>query len=114
MRETERNTRRRARRHSSSITRRSERRSMLKKNYGLTLEEYDQMFEQQQGVCAICHTRETARNQYGPQHLSVDHDHDTGEIRGLLCDQCNKGIGCFTDSPILLAEAIRYLLESTK
>ena len=57
----------------------------LKRNFGITLEQYDQMFEEQGGVCAICDGIEKNRR------LAVDHDHDhdTGRVRGLLCTKCN-------------------------
>lgn len=76
----------------------------LKKKYGLTVEEYDQMFEDQGGVCAICGTEP-----YGRFLLSVDHCHSTGEIRGLLCHPCNGGLGCFKDNIALMNDAIEYL-----
>ena len=57
------------------------------KSYGLTLEQYDQMFEEQNGVCAICELPEIRRR------LSVDHNHETGKVRGLLCFICNTRLG---------------------
>ena len=62
----------------------------------------------QDGKCAICGVREA----YAPRkRLAVDHDHRTGAIRGLLCGNCNAGLGQFKDNPELLAAAIRYLQE---
>lgn len=90
--------------------READKRGHLKAKYGITLETYDQIVKIQGGTCAICHTKETAKNQYGVMRLSVDHDHKTGKVRGLLCDKCNRGVGCFNDDPKILAEAIRYLL----
>ena len=88
--------------------------TMLKKKYGITLEEYDHMVEKQHGVCAICASPETAVGVHGHvQRLAVDHDHKTGVIRGLLCANCNQGLGRFIDNPAILAAAIRYLLEGT-
>lgn len=58
----------------------------IKKVFGLSDEEYDSMLQRQGGVCAICQ-RPPARN-----HLAVDHDHDTGAIRGLLCPPCNRSV----------------------
>lgn len=76
----------------------------LRRSYGLTRVEYEQMLEQQDGKCAICGAEcSTGRR------LAVDHDHITGQIRGLLCSNCNLGIGKFHDSVELLKEAIRYL-----
>ena len=63
----------------------------LKQKYGLTLDDYNNLFEKQEGRCAICgkHQVEIAR------HLDIDHDHNTGSIRGLLCPKCNAGLGYF-------------------
>ena len=62
----------------------------LRAKYGLTLEDYDNMLEQQKGVCAIC----GGINPSG-RRLAVDHDHKTGEIRGLLCQHCNTHLGWY-------------------
>lgn len=67
-----------------------QREAHLKSVYGITLEQYDKMFETQNGVCAIC----SGINKDG-RRLFVDHDHKTGEIRGLLCYQCNSLLGRF-------------------
>jgi hypothetical protein len=70
--------------------------------YGLTKEGYDRMLAQQHGACAICKRQ--------PQEtLCIDHDHDTGQVRGLLCRKCNLGLGFFDDSPSLLRSAAAYL-----
>lgn len=81
------------------------RRSALKSKYGMTLEEYEEMFDQQGGVCAICEQQE-------PQNklLAVDHCHQTGKIRGLLCSLCNTAIGKLNDDPRLVLKAADYLL----
>ena len=84
----------------------------LRRNYGLTLEQYAEMFAAQDGLCALCGQKETKphRSKYGlSYHLSVDHDHQTGEVRALLCNQCNRAIGLFDDSPELLERAKKYL-----
>lgn len=79
--------------------------SRLKRLYGITPEEYKIIFSLQDGCCAIC-----SRNQsILKKRLSVDHDHATGEIRGLLCDACNRGIGLLKDSIDNLKFAILYL-----
>lgn len=82
------------------------RRYKLKK-YGLTLEEYEALLALQDGKCAICGSSDPSRS--GWASMPVDHDHETGQVRGLLCDDCNNGIGRFKDDPELLRKAIVYL-----
>lgn len=89
----------------------SQRRKHLKAKFGLTPEDYQKMSEDQNGVCAICKVRSTDRKGYS---LPVDHCHTTGQVRGLLCDYCNQGIGSFQDNPDLLMEAIKYLEKYSK
>ena len=85
----------------------------LKKQFGMTLEAYDQMLAAQNGVCAICRKPETAKDGYGGvKRLSVDHNHETGKVRGLLCGRCNTGLGFFKDNPDVLAEATAYLVNT--
>ena len=82
----------------------------IKDQYGITLEDYDQMFEQQNGVCAICHKSETALSQFGGvRRLAVDHNHKTGQVRGLLCTRCNSVIGYVYEDVTVLLEAAVYL-----
>lgn len=78
----------------------------LKLKYGMSVDQYWEMYESQNGCCAICKSNES-----GSRHklLSVDHDHDTGVVRGLLCNTCNRGIGLLKDSPEVLSSAIEYL-----
>lgn len=85
------------------------RRRNLKKNYNITLDEYDILFEQQNGVCAICGKTEIRRNKHNVWHLAVDHSHQTGKIRGLLCGNCNSMLGFVKDKPDLLLKAYLYL-----
>ena len=80
----------------------------LKSNYGITLEDYDRMLEDQGGCCKVCGTSEPGS---GKGRFAVDHNHNTGKIRGLLCSHCNTGLGKFKDSPDLLEAAKEYLLE---
>lgn len=77
----------------------------LKRLYGITVEQYNEMFESQKGCCAIClkHQSECKKR------LAVDHDHETGATRSLLCHHCNTGIGAFRDNSELLDIAIKYL-----
>ena len=76
--------------------------------YGLTPEQYDAMVEAQTGLCAVCGQ--------GPgvgctkTYLAVDHDHHTGKVRGLLCDPCNRAIGCMGNDPERLISAAAYLM----
>jgi Recombination endonuclease VII len=72
----------------------------LKRRYGITAEEADEMLAEQGGLCAICRTEPAAH---------VDHDHDTGRIRELLCFHCNGGLGQFKDDPELLRAAADYV-----
>jgi hypothetical protein len=81
----------------------------LRRYYGMTIQEYADKHTAQDGVCAICKGPETAKMHGKIKPLSVDHEHGTGRIRGLLCTQCNYMIGhCREDRNILLA-GVRYL-----
>lgn len=87
----------------------------LKKRYGITLEEYNSFFERQGGVCAICGNPETAKDYSGEvRKLSLDHDHATGVVRGLLCNNCNAGIGMLQDSILVIEKALEYLRSYTE
>lgn len=81
----------------------------LRQRYGITLAEYREMEQSQGGRCAICGGHQVD----GERDLAVDHHHGTGKVRGLLCGNCNRGVGMFADDPALLARAITYLTEST-
>jgi len=86
----------------------SRRKYSYKKHYGITIEDYDRMSEEQNHVCYICGGKqERADNAM----LCVDHDHETGKARGLLCHNCNHGIGLFKDDPVILNKAIEYLAK---
>lgn len=76
----------------------------LRRRYGVGQAEFDEMLAEQGGVCAICGADD-------PKH--VDHDHRTGWVRGILCFNCNGGLGQFRDSPEFLAGAITYLKGTT-
>lgn len=78
----------------------------IKANYGLPLGTYDKMFAEQDGKCAICGT---ARPRGRGRRFHVDHCHDTGAVRGLLCSGCNTGLGHFEDSVDRLHSAVSYL-----
>ena len=82
-----------------------DRKKKLKSTYGITPEDYNNMFKEQKGCCAICGVHQSERK----KRLAVDHCHKTGKIRGLLCSNCNTGIGNLRDSIELLEQAIKYL-----
>jgi len=88
----------------------------LKRKYGITLEQYEVMHDEQNGVCKICGNPETRKNPYTdmPSRMPVDHCHETGKIRGLLCTDCNVGIGKLNDDIKLLEKAIEYLRKAGK
>lgn len=102
----------RSRREKNGTTIREYQRAYRKKNkdairdrglrylYGISMEEFEKLAKRQAWRCAICEQK---------KKLSVDHDHQTGEIRGLLCASCNCGLGYFQDDPGLLASASSYL-----
>lgn len=79
----------------------SHRRSHLRLKYDLTKEEYDAMVAKQKGKCGICGDDD--------EELLVDHNHNTGEVRGLLCRKCNTGLGFFKDSGLILYLASMYI-----
>lgn len=83
----------------------------LQRTYGISLEEFNSMKDAQNNKCAICGNSEhVINNKTGePRELAVDHCHDKGHVRGLLCTNCNKGLGHFKDDIALLEKAIVYL-----
>ena len=76
------------------------------KKFGITLEEFDKMLKLQDGKCAICGYSDMSDPNFFPV---IDHDHATKTVRGLLCMQCNMGIGKFMDDPRVLRSAAKYL-----
>lgn len=85
----------------------SQRRARLKANYGITPEQYEEMLEAQGGRCACCGTTEPGGN----GAFNVDHCHDSNEIRGLLCSNCNAGIGKLGDNLDGVWQAMLYLVK---
>jgi hypothetical protein len=81
----------------------------LKKLYGISRDGYASLFASQSGSCAICKKVETRVIRGKTLSLAVDHCHETGAVRGLLCMDCNRGLGCFQDNPEVLKRAIAYL-----
>lgn len=96
----------------------------LRRTFGITLDEYTAMADAQGGVCAICGSPPTVmggikrsrhRKSAPPDpRLAVDHDHQTGQVRGLLCIPCNRGIGFLRDNPDLCDAAAVYLREGAR
>jgi hypothetical protein len=84
-----------------------ERRSKFKRQYGISLEQYDEMLENQGGGCAICGTTKPSER---TKYFAVDHCHSTSKVRGLLCSKCNRGLGLFNDTPERLKAAAKYLI----
>lgn len=83
------------------------RKYQLSKNYGITEDDYNNMLKSQNYCCAICGT-DTPTGKW--KVFAVDHDHTTGKVRSLLCNECNRGIGLLKDSPDLLMKAATYLI----
>lgn len=93
------------------------RRSHLKRKFGITLEEYENMVKIQHGRCAICgeSPKETVdKRGRKKSNLYIDHCHDTLKVRGLLCQSCNTGLGYFKDEPEYLNSAATYLKRFIK
>ncbi len=76
----------------------------LIKKYNITLEDYNSMYNKQNGMCCICNTYY--------KELVVDHNHENGKVRGLLCDICNRGLGHFKENIETLQNAINYLINN--
>jgi hypothetical protein len=86
------------------------RRKQTYAKYGMTEDDYNEMYVKQRGVCAVCFKPETCLSNNGKiKRLAVDHDHETGEVRGLLCNNCNRAIGLLGDDLDILQSAIDYL-----
>lgn len=85
---------------------RSKRKSHLRKKYGITIEQYEQILLDQGSVCAICKEPPNDPRGFRPH---IDHCHSTGVVRGILCGPCNKGLGSLRDSLLILNNAINYL-----
>jgi hypothetical protein len=87
------------------------RKAQIKAKYGMSYADFDSFLNKQEHKCAICGT-------YNPNHISsqwrIDHCHNTGKVRGLLCSSCNLGLGHFKDSIEVLVSAINYLQNSNE
>jgi hypothetical protein len=107
-------TRNARRRISNNPDRRLNNRATTLKKYGLTIKQFDDMMDQQNGVCAICGRPPATDGWRTVTRLHVDHDHVTGRVRGLLCDTCNRGLGYFHDDLVKLELAKQYLIRTSK
>lgn len=89
------------------------RRKCVVSKHGLTLEDYDKLYEAQNGLCATCYQPETRKHKNGKvMALVVDHSHETSEIRGLLCHACNASLGLTKENVDTLNNMILYLKKS--
>lgn len=77
----------------------------LKKLYGITMEDYERMLDEQHGGCAVCGTPPGARR------LHVDHDHETGKVRSLLCNGCNAALGHLKEDPARMTAMAHYIIR---
>lgn len=93
--------------NNNKVREKQNRRNIGLKVYGLTQEQYNLMLNQQNGKCKICNAAEVGSNRCS--NFYIDHCHNTGKVRGLLCHSCNFGIGYFKDNIELLNKAINYL-----
>lgn len=100
--------REKAKARARSVDPETRRAARLRIKYGLSVQEFDSLLEQQGGKCAIC---PAAVGDKRGLPLYVDHCHDSGAVRGLLCADCNFGLGKFRDDPALLIKAAEYLSE---
>lgn len=89
------------------------RNNFLLRRYGITLSQYQEMFQAQSGLCAICGKPETVScgKNGKPKDLCLDHCHKTNKVRGLLCTHCNSGLGMIKDDPELARKLAAYLLH---
>jgi len=88
----------------------SEYNTYLKRRYGVSREGYNRLFESQNGCCAICGRHQSEMK----KRLSLDHNHETGKNRALLCNKCNVAIGLFYEDPSILEAALEYLQKWNK
>jgi len=84
----------------------------IRKKYGITLKQYNKMLKSQNNCCAICGKPEEEKEKNKSiRKLAIDHDHKTGNVRGLLCGKCNKGIGLLQGNIKILINATKYLIQ---
>ncbi len=95
------------RKNGNGTIRRADRARNYRRKYGITIDDYDRMFQEQNGCCALCGRKDAGTNRLA--HFAVDHCHETGKIRGLLCYPCNVALGTLGDSPQSIEKVLTYL-----
>lgn len=95
--------------HCRECARLAQQRRRLEQIYGITVEEYDALYEAQGGLCALCKNPETQTRHGKVKVLAVDHCHATDKVRGLLCHACNCALGYLRDDPVLIRAAADYV-----
>lgn len=100
------NERYRAHREAHGISYRD---SDMQRRFGISLHVYGQMLVAQNGKCAICSAEDGGTRKGNAKAFAIDHDHNTGKVRGLLCEACNQGIGKLKDDPEILRKAADYI-----
>lgn len=84
----------------------------IKRRYGISFEDYEAMYQAQNGVCAICKKPEKRIHQNGtPSQLCIDHCHTTDAVRGLLCDECNRALALVHENPEITTSLLQYINE---
>src|SRR3990167_8067998 len=81
------------------------RRCWIKRHYGITIEQYEELLTKQDNKCLICESGIILGKRKGQKNAALDHDHKSGKLRGFLCNTCNAGLGAFQDSPIIMENA---------
>lgn len=100
------NTKKRQEKYSSPNGRLKYKDMELRRTFGISLEDYHVMLQAQNGVCDICKKENPSKKD---KYFSVDHNHKTDQVRGLLCLHCNRGIGCFFENVQIMLNAIEYI-----
>jgi len=96
----------------NALNKQTVRQMNLKKQYGITLEQYNIMFENQGGVCLICGCPETTKRKDKIKNLAVDHNHITNKVRGLLCQKCNQALGLLNENPVVIKNLLEYITNN--
>lgn len=95
--------------HAAPAAKAAARNRRLQRLYDLSIEEFDKLLASQDGVCAICKLPEGGKVKGNNSGWHVDHDHNTGRVRGVLCPTCNNMLGYAKDNPATLQAGIEYL-----